>query len=681
MRPGACTAAIVGVLALSPALPTATRPVDETVSDAFREAIRLNDLAKLGSLLEHGSDPNTRSERGITPLMDAAALGSTAAMTRLIAAGANVNTRNTLGSTALMWSVRELPKVHLLLDHGADVNIASNLGRTALLVAAMSDQSAEVVRMLIAKGADVRVIDRIGVTALHAAASGNDTDTVGILLDARLDVNARDANHFTPLMNASANGNTAVVKALLARGARVNDVSGRGDVKTHTAGQVKNGLVALGGFTALHLAVATAPPELVKTLLDAGADVNAKEIRGMTPLMMAVATDHANLEIVRLLLSRHGDLSARSPEGETALDWAFKFGSTAVVTALKRAGAAGGRTAPAHVPAADPVDVQQALTRTLALLGRTSADFFTKGGCAACHAQNVMDVAAGSARGKGFHLSEQDAASRLTATKARYVSSVPHLLERQDLPGSPDQPAYAMLALASAGYPADRMTDAIAVNIAAQQGRDGGWHSGGVTRPPIEDGDIPRTALATRALAAYAPPGRADIKAQIERARTWLNAAVALTGEDRSLRLLGLKWADADRAAIARAADDLLDQQRSDGGWAQTATLPSDAYATGQALFALATAGDVTPTSPAYARGVKYLLTSQRADGSWYVASRSPKFQPYFESGFPYGPDQWISAMAAGWAASALALALPPPQMANDLSRRSAAGAKADPRW
>jgi hypothetical protein len=43
---------------------------------------------------------------------------------------------------------------------------------------------------------------------------------------------------------------------------------------------------------------------------------------------------------------------------------------------------------------------------------------------------------------------------------------------------------------------------------------------------------------------------------------------------------------------------------------------------------------------------------------SWYVRSRAPKFQPYFESGFPYGHDQWISQMATGWAAAALTLAI-----------------------
>jgi hypothetical protein len=52
------------------------------------------------------------------------------------------------------------------------------------------------------------------------------------------------------------------------------------------------------------------------------------------------------------------------------------------------------------------------------------------------------------------------------------------------------------------------------------------------------------------------------------------------------------------------------------------------------------------------------LLGTQGPDGSWRVASRATKFQQYFESGFPYGHDQWISTMATGWAANALALSI-----------------------
>jgi len=98
----------------------------------------------------------------------------------------------------------------------------------------------------------------------------------------------------------------------------------------------------------------------------------------------------------------------------------------------------------------------------------------------------------------------------------------------------------------------------------------------------------------------------------------------------------------------------LISEQRPDGGWAQHASLASDAYATGQALVALLESGVVAATDATYMRGVAFLLATQLEDGSWYVRTRSIPFQPYFESGFPHGHDQWISAAATNWAAMAL---------------------------
>ena len=83
----------------------------------------------------------------------------------------------------------------------------------------------------------------------------------------------------------------------------------------------------------------------------------------------------------------------------------------------------------------------------------------------------------------------------------------------------------------------------------------------------------------------------------------------------------------------------------------------TDAYATGEALVALKESGMATLGTPDYQRGGEYLLRTQIEDGSWVVESRSVPIQAYFESGFPYGVNQWISAAATAWATTALALA------------------------
>src|SRR5205085_2798093 len=109
---------------------------------------------------------------------------------------------------------------------------------------------------------------------------------------------------------------------------------------------------------------------------------------------------------------------------------------------------------------------------------------------------------------------------------------------------------------------------------------------------------------------------------------------------------------------IQEATRKVIRLQRPDGGWAQTADLSSDAYATGQTLHALFEAG-VPTRDPAYQRGVQFLLKTQFPDGSWHVRSRTAKFQPYFQSGFPHDHDQWVSAAGTAWASMALSHALP----------------------
>src|SRR5207249_4110363 len=112
--------------------------------------------------------------------------------------------------------------------------------------------------------------------------------------------------------------------------------------------------------------------------------------------------------------------------------------------------------------------------------------------------------------------------------------------------------------------------------------------------------------------------------------------------DDYAMRLLGLAWAGAATRDLAGPARKLLALQRADGGWAGNPYLASDAFSTGEALVALFQSK--MATAAASRRALDFLLSTQYPDGSWYVRSRSIKFQPYFESGFPFGDDQWISA-------------------------------------
>jgi N-acyl-D-amino-acid deacylase len=108
-----------------------------------------------------------------------------------------------------------------------------------------------------------------------------------------------------------------------------------------------------------------------------------------------------------------------------------------------------------------------------------------------------------------------------------------------------------------------------------------------------------------------------------------------VANEEKIYQLLGLTWCNGDKNFIAQQAKKLLAAQNDDGGWSQLDSLPTDAYATGQALYALNKSGQLKVTDAAYQKGVEFLLKTQEADGSWHVKTRSFPFVPYVNSGFP----------------------------------------------
>ena len=147
---------------------------------------------------------------------------------------------------------------------------------------------------------------------------------------------------------------------------------------------------------------------------------------------------------------------------------------------------------------------------------------------------------------------------------------------------------YALLHFAAAGYQPDSMTDAMIHNLIAEQMADGSWHSRSGARAPMQDSDISHTALAIRGIRQFLWEGRrADLTTHIDAARAWLLRAKPIYNEEYVMQLLGLKWAGDQSGAGAGLARKLIAQQMPDGGWAQTANLRSDAYATGQSLLAL----------------------------------------------------------------------------------------------
>jgi hypothetical protein len=316
-----------------------------------------------------------------------------------------------------------------------------------------------------------------------------------------------------------------------------------------------------------------------------------------------------------------------------------------------------GKTEPVRASSA-PKDANTAIEKSFDLIQKSSNSFFKESGCPACHHVNTAAMTSAVLRKAGFKMDEAVALEPAKLTRGRWLRAENFLLQRRDPGGAMDTVGYGALAMSAHNIEADVSTDAMALYAAMLQLPNGGWPHGGVARAPVEDSAIHTTALGIRLVRSYGPPARqAEWDERVGRAKQWLLQAKPMNNDDRSMQLLGLKWAGASEPELRPFVKGLLQQQRADGGWAQNRWLASDAYATGQALYALSEAGckDSKPRQAASS----FLLATQKDDGSWYVRSRSPKFQPYFESGFPYGPDQWISNAATAWATMGLAVARP----------------------
>lgn len=298
----------------------------------------------------------------------------------------------------------------------------------------------------------------------------------------------------------------------------------------------------------------------------------------------------------------------------------------------------------------------RAVGRSLPLLQSSGVEFTRRRGCVTCHQQSHVAVVASMARSRGFAVDEKLAAQEQEHVAA-FFAAKPEILLGQGL--DPLLAAWTLWAWEAEGRAPDHLSDALVHYLVLLQAGDGSWKTPGY-RPPADSSHFTFTALALRGLQTYAPPGRrGEIDRRIGRARTWLLHTAAAETEDKTWRLLGLHWAAAGAAPVREAAERLLSEQRADGGWAQLPALPSDAYATGEVLYALHAAGALPARHPAYQRGLAFLSQTQREDGSWFVPTRSFPVIPYFSCGFPHGRAQFISTSATCWATMALLTSTP----------------------
>lgn len=627
----------------------AAQPTSKTAE--IQEAIRANDLSRLQQLVNSKDSANLPDRLQWTPLHYASLYGSPAAVLYLLQAGADSNALSQQGDSPLIYGSWSLAITKLLVEHGANVNVAGKKGETALISAASSGNNLDTVRFLVDHGADLKAVNGLGMNALSVAARNSNVATLEYLISKGAP-SVVDKTGQSALNWAVPSLNPAQVTSLITSGDNPNSSNVFG-------GMVKNGPIQLVHLTPLMLAAPHSPTQVVSALLKCGAQVNAVDIRKMNALMLSIATDHATPETVQVLVAAGTDLGAKDAYGATAMDWAARFQNPRIIQILQKAGmpAVSLPEAPHPPTGSEPKTTSEAIARSVKLFTDSGPSFFKEGGgCSGCHHQIPYGRAYATLHRQGFATEpslQRTFLDSVTAIRPGLLSGLPLM---DGPPGDLDSVLYPIMTLVRLQQPANTLTDAAVHYVAARQQPSGAWMQDGIARPPIEDSNIMRTTFAIRALAYYGWPARkAEFAAKIDRGRVWLKQATPVTTYEMADRLDGLHTAGATDASLKADVEALLALQRKDGGWAQTPFLESDAYATGLVLSTLHEDGLIAPTDTRYLQGVSFLMKTQFPDGSWYVRSRAPKFQPYFQSGFPFDHDQWISSAASALATAALA--------------------------
>jgi hypothetical protein len=311
------------------------------------------------------------------------------------------------------------------------------------------------------------------------------------------------------------------------------------------------------------------------------------------------------------------------------------------------------------LPVADPKAIRASVVKGFTLLQKSGVVFIAKAKCASCHHAAMTSMVAETMIKKGI--------TGFDTTRGLRIKAMTNTLAFQSNPNLNDQfiPAkflapYILLGLQAEGYPADFNTD-LAVEYLLSQALPDGSFKAECARVPLECGDVHLTAFATRAIQLYASPSKGpQVQQLVTRTKGWLERQTPTVQQELAFQLLGLTWCGSSVTAKTAVVAKLKAMQNSDGGWSQLPAMSSDAYATGQVLYALSQAGLSHTESETYEKGINYLLRTQDKSGAWIVTTRSNPIQLLINTDFPpYDENQFISAAATNWAALALAEALP----------------------
>jgi ankyrin repeat protein len=208
----------------------------------------------------------------------------------------------------------------------AAVSLAA-CGDDPLLRAARTDNLTHVQQLIEKGGTAIDAQDSTGHSALMAAAAHGRQKVVEYLVAKGADVNLSNKSGWTPLVYAVSLQHFETARFLIEHGADIN--------ARFTYFQEGERTLLMQAVSSFDRDSRDKAQEIIKTLLDRGAEVNRQDAKGKSALMMAVMKKHA--DIVRLLLAHGADVSLRDSDGKSALDLARDLALAEVVSQIEAA--------------------------------------------------------------------------------------------------------------------------------------------------------------------------------------------------------------------------------------------------------------------------------------------------------------------------------------------------------
>ncbi|HVX16035.1 MAG TPA: prenyltransferase/squalene oxidase repeat-containing protein [Pirellulales bacterium] len=325
---------------------------------------------------------------------------------------------------------------------------------------------------------------------------------------------------------------------------------------------------------------------------------------------------------------------------------------------------------PSPVAGVERPQAQQAVERSIGYLQAEMTGWWNTRKCAACHHLPMPLWALAEAGRQNYPIDKELVAN----TAESLLGDREKLLATKIFPNPADPPdprpqgrglnmGLPFLVVAARSLPTlnDGQKESlrlIAEEIVKKQQADGSWEFfDTLRRPPINESQTTDAAWIILALDAASGTEVPDPhRAALEKASAWWKDAKRSDDllQDKVFELLLALRAGRPRDGVQTLVDELFARQQADGGWRQLTTMTSDAFATGQVLYALSLA-DQTVERPEIRRAVEFLVATQKPDGSWPMTSRStPNGEP--GSAKNLAP---ITCAASSWAVLGLARLVP----------------------